>query len=420
MCRQVDKTMMSKRAVMKVLIVNTSREKSSTGKIAYGLYEKIISQGDDALFAYGIGRKEKGNKSLVKVTTRCEYECNKVVNLLTGYHGGFSPVSTYKLCKIIRIYKPDVVQLYNLHGYYINISVLLNFLKKNHIPTVYSMLDEYPYLGYCCYSYECDGFKTGCRHCANKWDTDYMRSLWLNRAKKTLEQKKKAYEGFEKVVFVGPKWVVQRAKESFLLKDKVLREVDEYIDTEKIFRIRETDKLREKLGIAQDKIIILNVAPASDKRKGIDFFVNVAQRMEGTKFIFINVGYSDMGRELPTNFIGIPFLTDQVELAEFYSLADLLMCSSIADTMPNVCLDALACGTPVCGFKVTGIPYVAKEPMGRFVDKNDMDGMIKIIEKTEKKSVAMKQMCREYAQSRYSLETYYSKMMEIYHELIER
>lgn len=406
---------------MKVLIVNTQWTGASTGKIAYGFYQKLKENGHEAILAYGIGVQNTKDRDVRKVAPKLETKIHFRYNLLTGYHGTFGPIAYYNLRKIVEKFKPDIVQLYNLHGHYMNIFKFMDYLAMQDIPVVYGMLDEYPYLGCCCYAYDCENFKHGCTDCHFDFSKGYMRSLFFNRARKTVLLKKKNYDNFKKIVFTGPYWVIERAKTSYLLKNKDLKIVDEYVDTENTFYVRDTTKLREKLGISKDTIVILDVAPSKDTRKGIKYFVELAIRMEkrSQNVLFINVGYQGNFTDLPSNFIGIPFISDQDELAEYYSMADLFVCTSMADTMPNTCLDALACGTPICGFKITGIPYVADEPVGRFVLPEDINALQEIAEKTEKKTREMEGLCRDYAVRRYSLNTYYSKQLEIYHELLK-
>lgn len=407
---------------MRVLLINAQWTGSSTGKIAYGFYKRLKESGHDAILAYGMGILNHDDKGIIKIAPRVEPKIHFRYNLITGYHGAFGPIANYRLKKIIESFKPDIVQLYNLHGYYMNIFKFMDYLAKKNIPTVYGMLDEYPYLGYCCYAYDCEQYENGCENCKFDFEERYMKSFFFNRARKTFLMKHKNYDSFSQIVFTGPEWVVKRAKKSLLLHDKDVRIVDEYVDTEETFIVRDTTKLRKELGISERTIIFLDVAPSGDKRKGVEYFIRLAERFEKkeSNCIFINVGYENNFKKLPKNFMGIPFIKDQKKLAEYYALADLFVCTSMADTMPNSCLDALACGTPVCGFDISGIPYVAKEPLGKFVEPGNVDRLEEIIQKTDKKTDELLKACREYAVKRYSLTMYYSKQLEIYYGLLEK
>lgn len=405
---------------MKVLIINTFHEGTSTAKIATGLYNRLVGDGHECRLLYGSG-VISNNKDFIKVATSFDIRLQWCANQLTGIHGNFAPFAMQRVYRIIEEFGPDIVQLYNLHFYYLNIYALFDYLKKKQIKTVYSMLDEYPYLGYCCYAYNCEQFKTGCHSCNYKqFRKTYPRNFFRNGAEKTVCLKEKAYKDFSDLIFTGPKWVLERAEESYLLHGKRLREVDEYVDTKNTFFPVNTVELRKELEIKTEQIVILNVAPSSDPRKGVHYYLDLAKEVKDDKIVFIHVGYQGNTDNLPANFIPIPFVKEQKKLAQFYALADLFVCTSIADTMPNVCLDSLACGTPIMGFKITGIPYVAEEPLGKFVEVGNIDAMIQIVKSIDKKTEEQTKACREYAVARYSPEAYYKGMMNIYRELFKK
>ena len=403
---------------MKVLIINTRWEGASTGKIATGFYHKLIENGHQAVLLYGDGSVKSEDPNIRCIDSHIEIEFHRYLNYFSGFHGTFAPLAMSRLKNIIKKFKPDIVQLYNLHGYYLDIYKLFAFLKENDIPTVYGMLDEHPYLGYCCYAYDCEQFKTGCMQCTMKFEEGYLKSKYFNRARETFLLKQEAYSNFNNIIYTGPEWVINRAKESLLLKDKKLEILDEYVETDNVFYPRDTKEIRNKLSISEDKIIILNVGPSENVRKGIQYYIEAAKKTKRDDIVFINVGYTIDKAGLPSNYIPIPYVSNQDELALYYSLADLFVCTSIADTMPNVCLDSLACGTPVCGFNITGIPYVAEEPLGYFVEPGNVDELLNIIHSAKKKDEMIINECREYALQRYSPESYYERTMDIYNKLL--
>ncbi len=401
-----------KEAGLKVLIVNTVYKYTSTGQITYWFAQELRKRGHECLAAVGGGRDV--GEGCVVIENKYESYCHYLLSLWTGYEGRYSPIATHKLLKLIDEFQPDVVQLFNLHGYYLNIYQLFRFLKKRRIRTVYTMLDEYPYLGHCCYAYECDGFKKECREC--RLDKKrYIKTFLFRRGHATHRLKKQAYEDFPKLCFAAPKWVCERAKTSSLLRDKKLYEVDEFIDVHATYCIRETGEVRKRLGISPEKIVLLNVAVYTDPRKGGALYLQAAKNLTAKdRYVFIHVGYNGSKEDLPENYIPIAYVADQNELADYFNLADRFICTSMADTMPNTCLEALACGTPVCGFDITGVPYVADYNCGTFIEAGNVERLTAEIGKTEKKTADVQRYCREYALKRYSVETFCDKMLEIY------
>lgn len=49
-------------------------------------------------------------------------------------HGLGSIRATTALIKELEVWKPDIVNIHNLHGYYINIELLFEYLKRVQIP----------------------------------------------------------------------------------------------------------------------------------------------------------------------------------------------------------------------------------------------------------------------------------------------
>lgn len=457
---------------MRIAIINVTAMSGSTGKIAYGMYRSLKADGREVRLYYGRNDDVTENDEICRFTSKASVYMHALLTRLTGLQGCYSSLATRRLIRDLEQNPPDLVQLYNLHGYYINVGMLLRYLKDRKIPTVYSMLDEYPYLGRCCYSFDCDQFQTGCLHCRQD-RKEYPATILFRRGRKALLDKQKAYDGFERLCFTAPQWVLDRAESSYLLKGKRMYCVDEYVDTDTTFYPRslkrgEYHKLPEKLiqWRREGKKLVLTVAPYTYTRKGGHYFLEMAERFrkagtvqgeyqdnaglgllrdgsdglpgesqqapcikpcEGSipsegpidgsgdqNIRFIYVGMNDQTVEIPGNCYAVGFVKDQDLLAEYYSIADVFVCTSLADTMPNVILDALACGTPVIGFDNTGIPYTAEEPLGTFVPTGDVNALCKAVSEAPRKTNALSDECRSYALQRYSPEVYYRRMQDVY------
>lgn len=56
--------------------------------------------------------------------------------------------------------------------------------------------------------------------------------------------------------------------------------------------------------------------------------------------------------------IRIPYVESLDLLAQYFSLADIFIATTLADTVPNAVINSLACGTPVCAFNIGGMSSI--------------------------------------------------------------
>ena len=142
----------------------------------------------------------------------------------------------------------------------------------------------------------------------------------------------------------------------------------------------------------------------------------MARKFEGdSRFSFVHVGF-DLPKgtvDLPSNYIPIGFLKDQEKLAQYYSLGDLFVFPSVLDTMPNACLEALASGTPLLCFNISGMPFIADNTVATFVAPRDVNAMADVVRHTNKKTQEIINACRNYALRRYDNQLYFERLCNI-------
>lgn len=394
----------------KTAIINTC-DWGSTGKIAKGLQRYLKRIGVDALFCYGRGEK-RHDEERFRFCSSPEVCLHALSTKLTGRLNGSSVLATRRLIRELRKRGVDSLYIINLHGHVINERILWDYLAKSNIHIVYVMADESAFLGNCTYRDNCENYKDDCSQCPRI--TGLAKLICPGASRKAFLMKKKAYEQLSNIFFVGPEFVIQSAKTSPLLTGKRMEIVDEAIDVD-INTPRDVTALRKELGIKDDKIVIGCVAPASYPRKGVRYFIEAAKRMEGDdRLVFVQVGYDLNDKSsLPGNYIPIGFVSDQKLLSYYYSLSDLFVFPSLQDTMPNACLDALACGSPLLCFNISGMPYIADDSVMTLVEARNVDQMVEIISATKKKTAGVIKKCREYALDRYDNKKYSERLVSI-------
>ena len=363
---------------MKVLFINVTCKSGSTGKIAYDLYSLINATGDEAAICYGRGKK-LNEKNILKFGFDWETKFHALCTRLTGYTGCFSFFSTKRLIRFMKAFQPDVVHIHELHAYFVNIKPLLKYLKRNNVKTVSTLHCEFNYTGNCGHSVECEKWKTECSHCSRL--RDYPKTLFFDHTKKMFRQKKKLFENIENLTVVAPsRWLAERAKESFL-KDKKICVIPNGIDTESIFYTRDTQKLKEKHQLTDEKVILAVAPNLMSRQKGGEYVVALANRMLDKNVKFILIGITEQDRKFPSNVIALGRTENQNELAEYYSLADCFVICSERENFPTTCLEAQCCGTPICGFDVGGTKETAVVKENNFVPHGDVEALQKVVER---------------------------------------
>ena len=394
-----------------MLAIINSVCRDSTGKIAMGLQKYLMAHGQDAIVCHG--REPDPDTPHYRIDTKFEVYLHYVEQKLTGHVCCGSRWATKRLVRYLKKNNIDGVFLINVHGFYCNEKILFKYLAKEKIRVVYIMADESAVWGNCCYYEGCTQYLDSCIGCPllKKW----QRFFFFEPAHRANLIKKTAYPNL-RAVFVAPEFVIKGAKVSPLMNNLRLEIVDEAIDVNTA-QPRDTSILRENLGISEDKVILLCVAPndPGHSSKGVHHFIEAARRMESdNRFVFVHVGWCAGKKSgLPKNYIAIDYVRNQEELSYYYSLGDLFVFPSIGDSMSNACLDALACGTPLLCFNTSGMPYLGDETVMTLVEKNNVDQLCEVIKKTKKKTSNQTTTCRNYALKRYDSQKYFEKLMKI-------
>ena len=147
----------------------------------------------------------------------------------------------------------------------------------------------------------------------------------------------------------------------------------------------------------EGKRILLGVAMAWGRPKGLDVFVRLAGELDD-RFAIVLVGTSDeVDKGLPERIISIHQTMDRKELAAIYTAADLFVNPTRQENFPTVNIEALACGTPVLTYRTGGSPEVVDPTCGSVVAKDDYDALkAEILRITEERPFSGAS-CRERA-----------------------
>lgn len=400
---------------MKILQINAVNAIASTGRNAKELGDFLLSQGHDSVIAYSKGPSLDKNREFI-IGNNIDAKLHGLLSRISGMQGYFSRGATKKLLSFMDEYSPDVVALNNLHGNYINLPLLLGYLAKKDIATVAVLHDCWFYTGKCCHytAKGCYKWKDSCGACPQL--KKYNKSWLFDRTEKMLADKKKLFGAIPRLAVVGVSdWITEEARKAPVFSNaKIFKRIYNWIDTE-TFAPRNTDALREKLGL-DGKNVILAVASGWNKEKGIDTLLEIADKLtEDEKLLLVgNIG----SIELKENIIHIPATNSVSELAEYYSLADVFVQPSLEETFGKVTAEALSSGTPAVCFNSTANPELVGDNCGSVVEVGQIDRLYKEIEEilSKDKSIYSK-ACREFAEHNFNMEKNLSEYAKLFEEL---
>ena len=161
----------------KLLIINVTCNQGSTGKISEQIGALMKSAGWDVYLAHGARRVNPSGLNTFQFSSVKDEYLHFVKSLFFDGDGLGSIVATKRLVNYIKDIKPDIIQLHNLHGYYINYKVLFGYLNKTQIPVVMTLHDCWSFTGHCVHPIiaNCNKWKTECNHCPlkNKYPKAY-------------------------------------------------------------------------------------------------------------------------------------------------------------------------------------------------------------------------------------------------------
>jgi glycosyltransferase involved in cell wall biosynthesis len=323
----------------------------------------------------------------------------------------------------------DVVNLHNIHGRYWNLLTvpILTWRK----PVVITLHDEFLITGDCGYSYDCQRWRGWCGRCPLAEEEP------LTRYPATGPDASRLNVLIKRLIFRSPrryplhlvspsKWLAQRAQESPTLGHLPITVIPYGIPLQ-TWKPTDQREARQELGLPlEGSIGLFSAVNIHDKRKGLDILIEAIRRLGPSKDLhFLALGqlpgdFQQTIQTLPIRWLG--FVKEKPAIAKYISASDFTICLSRADNLPYSVLESLACGRPVLGARVGGLPEIIDHPdlgwllplpvsseevAGKFLTISQLP-----IEERQRRFIA----CRQAAKRKYDV----LHMVERYLELMNK
>ena len=259
---------------------------------------------------------------------------------------------------------PEFKQADVIHLHWINQGMLaltdIRRIIDSGKPIVWTMHDMWPCTGICHHARQCDKYQQECKNCPYLLNGGSPRDL----SNKVFLQKKELYNNSSIVFVTCSQWLKGQAEKSALLDKHTVINIPNPININ-LFKPRNKQEARTQCNFPADKrIILFGAAKPTDKRKGVDYFIESCNLLvQKHPELKDQIGIAIYGKQseqivplLPIETYDLKYISSEKELVNVYNAIDLYATPSLEENLPNTIMEAMACGVPCVGFNVGGIP----------------------------------------------------------------
>lgn len=399
---------------MKVVQINGASQNGSTGRIVSQLSDVMTCQGIEN-YIIASGYKERNTKDNVYVvSSNMKVKIHQIEAYIFGDAGFHSNNTTRHIIQILDSIKPDVVHLHHIYGFWLNVEVLLDYLKKLGIPVVWTIHDFWAITGHCTHfeAIGCEKWKNECELCEQK--RCYPYSLIFDRSKELYNRKKRILQKWNQLHIVTvSEWVAHFVKMSYI-RDKMITVIPNGIDLNVFYPDGENTRSAE----LKNKFLILGVAMSWSSKKGLDDSIMMSKTLKEDERVLLIGLTEDQKKNLPKNIIGLSRTNSVEDLRKYYCAADVFVSPSLEETMGMTVAEALACGTPAVVYENTALTELITPATGIVVEQNYKalyEGISRVREAGKEQYA---DACRDYIIENYEKTKQYEKYCELYRSIL--
>jgi glycosyltransferase involved in cell wall biosynthesis len=268
-----------------------------------------------------------------------------------------------------------------------------------HIPIVWTLHDQNPYTGGCHFATGCDRFRRGCGQCPQILDphtNDLSRHSFL--LKRTALASRRIH------VVAPSRWMLEEAQKSPIFsRAKSFQQIPYGLDAT---AFQSTNPEGSVVGSRLLPTILFGAEDLTNTRKGVKYAIEALNALallakqhphgfsrDPAAGSFDSLGQQSkrlrlwtFGKQLPLDTLSQidpavvikqwGYVTDRHLQGQLYRAADVFWLPSLEDNQPQTALEAMACGTPVVGFDIGGVPEIVRQDQtGMVVPAKDAQAM---------------------------------------------
>lgn len=286
-------------------------------------------------------------------------------------------------------------------------------------PLVWRLSDMNAFTGGCHHDQGCGRWHGGCGQCpqlASIDPDDLSRQIW--------RRKQRAYQhahGGRLHIVALSRWIAEQVRRSPLLGACPVTIIPNGLDLE-AFAPRDRAAARDVLGIPQAaRVVLFAASSAVHPFKGFALLAEALAGLDDERLVLLSVGNGKPTIASGRRHIHLGHVAQERLLSLVYSAADLYVTPTLQDTLPNTVIESLACGTPVVGFDVGGVPDIVVHgetgllvPVGNVAELRQA---IATLLEDEGRRARMAVRSRERAQAEFAWDLQVRRYMTLYETL---
>lgn len=357
---------------IKVLVIS-SKDTGGAGGAARRMHEAVLKAGVDSVMLVLDKQSNSAKVAQVEVpipnldksqpSAQLYYAFNLIQQPLQNYPDRSNPEMFTATDSIVNynnlkpfIEQADIIHLHWIDGFFDYTNAPKIFAGKK---IVWTLHDMHQFTGGCHYSFGCSHYTENCESCPQLVKDNTPSQLTI----KSFGIRESAYRNLNIQVVTPSRWLAGCSQDSRLFKRFPVEVIPNTFNTER-FRPIDKHTARKKCNLPADKKLILFGAdslfsPVKNLKALINALADMCNKKiidsEEFRLVVFGRGQLDAGK-LPFTVIQLGLIESADTMPYIYASADFLVLPSIIDNFPNIMCESFACGTPVVGFNIGGLP----------------------------------------------------------------
>ena len=349
---------------MKVLIVNTSER---TGGAAVAASRLMVALNNHGVKAKMLVR-DKETDALTVVPTghavlgewRFLYE-----RLIIWLNNLFSTRNLFKvsiantgfdITSLPEFKEADLIHLHWINQGFLSLRDIRKIVASGK-PVVWTMHDMWESTGICHHAYDCDRYQTACHHCP------FLRCQSSHDLSNRVFRKKQQLFAQSRIHFVAvSQWLASKASQSAVIGQRPVTVIPNSISLSQFTAVDRLDA-RSALSVKERYVICFGAARIDDDIKGLRYLVEALQLLIGQGryerqdirlLLFGGIKDERVLERLPVEATYLGYINDKSLLSQVYSASDIVVSSSLYETLGQTLIEAQLCGCVPVAFGNSG------------------------------------------------------------------